>query len=114
MVDQYTSPTYAMNLAKMLKEIIDREIKGVIHTSGASRLSRYAQALKITQKFGLSEDLILKVRSDEMEWKAERPKDSSLNVNKARKVLMQNKPQSFDEGLRQFAKDIHGIFSVTG
>ena len=75
MVDQYTSPTYAMNLAKMLKEIIDRGLKGIIHTSGASRLSRYEQALKIAQKFGLNEELILKVRSDEMGWKAKRPKD---------------------------------------
>jgi dTDP-4-dehydrorhamnose reductase len=107
--DQYTSPTYAMNLAEMLKEIIDRRIKGIIHASGASRLSRYEQALKVSREFGLNEDLILKARSDDMNWKAKRPKDSSLNVNKACKLLMQNKPKSFDDALAQFAKEIPDI-----
>jgi dTDP-4-dehydrorhamnose reductase len=104
-IDQYTSPTYAMDLAKMFKEIIDRRIKGIIHTSGTSRLSRYEQALKITREFGLNEQLILKARSEDMNWKAQRPNDSSLDVNKACKLLIQNKPKSFDDALAEFAKE---------
>jgi dTDP-4-dehydrorhamnose reductase len=109
--DQYTSPTYAIDLAKMLKEIIDRRIKGLIHTSGTSRLSRYEQALKITREFALNEELILKVRSGDMNWKAQRPNDSSLDVNKACKLLLQNKPKSFDDALRRFAKEAHDGYS---
>jgi len=113
-IDQYTSPTYAMNLADMLKEIIDRRTEGIIHTCGASRLSRYEQALKISREFGLNEKLILKVISDEMNWKAKRPKDSSLNMNKACKLLTQNKPKSFDDALAQFAKEIYDISLLNG
>jgi dTDP-4-dehydrorhamnose reductase len=37
--DQFTSPTYGMNLGVMLKEIIDRRIRGIIHTSGCKNSS---------------------------------------------------------------------------
>jgi dTDP-4-dehydrorhamnose reductase len=111
-IDQYTSPTYAMDLAKTFEEIIDRRIKGLIHTSGTSRLSRYEQALKITREFGLNEQLILKVRSEDMNWKAQRPNDSSLDVNKACKLLIQNKPKSFDDALSEFAKEAHDVTDI--
>ena len=104
LTDQVTSPTYAMNLANMLTEIIERRTNGLIHTSGASSLSRYEQALKICSVFKLNEEYILKARSNEMNWKASRPKDSSLNVDKASKILC-NKPQTFDHALEQFAKE---------
>ena len=111
-IDQYTSPTYAMDLAKMLKEIIDRRIRGLIHTSATSRLSRYEQALKITKEFGLNEELILKVRSKDLNWKAQRPNDSSLDVNKACKLLIQNKPKRFDDALARFAKEARDAYSL--
>ena len=108
LTDQFTSPTYTVNLASMLEEIIERRISGLIHASGASRLSRYEQALKICSIFGLNENLILKIRSNEMNWKAKRPKDSSLNVNKASNVLY-NKPETFDQALKQFANEINHL-----
>ena len=104
-IDQHTSPTYALNLAKMLEELIDRRIRGIIHTSGASRLSRYEQALKISRQFGFNEELILEATSNDMNWKAIRPKDSSLNITKATKLL-QNKPESFDDALAAFADEL--------
>jgi dTDP-4-dehydrorhamnose reductase len=91
----------------MFKEIIDRRINGLIHTSGASRLSRYEQALKITRMFGFNAELILKVKSEDINWKAQRPNDSSLDVNKACKLLVQNKPKGFDDALTEFAKEVH-------
>jgi dTDP-4-dehydrorhamnose reductase len=105
MTDQYTSPTYAMNLSKMIKEIIDRRIKGVIHVSGASRLSRYEQALEVAKLLGLDRTLILNVRMDEMGMKANRPRDSSLNTSKASKIL-RFKPETFGLGLEQFVTEL--------
>jgi len=104
LTDQFTSPTYAKNLANMLTEIIERRMNGLIHTSGASSLSRYEQALKICSVFKLNKDLIVKARSSEMNWKAARPKDSSLNVDKASNILY-NKPEDFEQALKQFAKE---------
>jgi dTDP-4-dehydrorhamnose reductase len=105
MTDQYTSPTYAMNLSKMIKEIVDRRIKGIIHISGASRLSRYEQALEVAKLLGLDRAFILKGGMDEMMMKANRPRDSSLNTSKASKIL-RFKPETFGRGLEQFVKEL--------
>jgi dTDP-4-dehydrorhamnose reductase len=106
LADQFTSPTYTKNVTHMLTEIIERRIKGFIHISGASRLSRFQQALKICDVFNLNKEFILDAMSNEMNWKAHRPKDSSLNVDKACTILS-NKPGSYDEMLQQFADDLN-------
>ena len=81
--DQYVSPTLNTNLAEMLLEITQRKILGILHTAGGTRVSRYEYALKLTEVFNLNTDLIKPAKMGEMPWKAKRPKDSSLNVNKA-------------------------------
>ena len=39
LIDQFTSPTYIPNLSRMLIEISERRITGIIHTAGASKIS---------------------------------------------------------------------------
>lgn len=102
--DQITSPTYAGNLAEMLLEIADKRIKGVIHTAASTRSSRYDQALEIATVFGLDKSLIKPARMADMNWKAKRPKNSSLNVDKASGILSK-KPIPFSKGLAIFASE---------
>jgi len=45
--DQYITPTLNTSLAKMLLEIAERELKGIFHLAGATRVSRYDFALQI-------------------------------------------------------------------
>jgi dTDP-4-dehydrorhamnose reductase len=104
--DQYTSPTYAMSLATMLIEIIAKKITGLIHISGSSRVSRYEQALMIAEVFGLHLDNIVKAHVSDMSWKAKRPKDSSLNVDKASQIL-DNKPERFDTAIRKLKNELN-------
>jgi dTDP-4-dehydrorhamnose reductase len=58
LTDQITSPTYALNLAQMMFEIIDERVKGIMHLSGSSQISRFKQALEIASVYGLNKDLI--------------------------------------------------------
>lgn len=101
--DQYTSPTYGPNLGIMLTEIVDHRIKGIIHIAGKDKLSRYQQAKIIADVFRLDNGLILKARIEDMGWRARRPRDSSLNVEKAEKTL-DNKPQGFHEAIKDLAR----------
>ena len=50
LVDQFTSPTYVPNLSKMLIEIAKRQIPDLIHLAGATRISRYEMAEKLSDK----------------------------------------------------------------
>ena len=85
--DQYISPTLNTLLAQALMEVIELRLSGVLHIAG-ERMNRYKFALKIAEVLGLSKSLIKKVDMKSMsKWVAKRPRDSSLNTEKSRKIL---------------------------
>ena len=102
--DQYVSPTLNTNLAEMLLEIAQRKTLGILHTAGGTRVSRYEYALKLAEVFNLNMDLIKPAKIDEMSWKAKRPKDSSLNVNKAT-ALLNKKPLTLNQAFKVMKKE---------
>ena len=48
--DQFTSPKYIPNLSRMLIEISERRITGMMQTAGASKNSRYQMARMVSDK----------------------------------------------------------------
>jgi dTDP-4-dehydrorhamnose reductase len=85
--DQFSSPTLNTSLSAMLIEIAERELPGIIHAAGASRLNRFDFAVGLAKTFGLDASLIRAIQAKDLPWKARRPTDSSLNVEKAQKLL---------------------------
>lgn len=98
LADQYVSPTLNTNLAEMLLEACERRLTGVYHMSGATRVSRYEFAVRLAETFDLNKDLVKEAKMKDMNWVATRPKDSSLDVSKVRKVL-KVKPMNLSEAL---------------
>jgi len=98
LTDQYVSPTFNINLAEMLLEIAERKITGILHTAGATRVSRYEFSLKLAEVFNLNTHLIKPAEMNEMLWQAKRPKDSSLNVSRAN-ALLHRKPLKLESAL---------------
>ena len=80
LVDQFTSPTFVPNLSKMLIEIATKELVGIFHTAGATKISRYHFAEMIAEKLNLEKKFLRPTSMSEMNWKAKRPKDSSLDT----------------------------------
>lgn len=103
--DQFVSPTLSSNLAEMLCEICERNLTGIFHLSGATRIDRYSFAVRIAETFGLDKNLIQPVSSSEMSWVAKRPRDSSLDVSKASDVL-KLKPLSLGEALKRLYSEL--------
>lgn len=106
-LDQFITPTLNTNLAEMLLEIAERKLKGIFHLAGATRISRFEFALKVAEFFELDEKLIKPAKMEEMKWVAKRPKDSSLDVLKAQKIL-KNKPYTLEKSLKILKKEIRG------
>jgi len=104
LTDQHVSPTLNSNLADMLLEIAEKETMGTLHTAGASRVSRYEFALKLAEVFDLNKHAIKPAEIDDMQWKAKRPKDSSLNVSKA-KALLNATPLKLNQALNMMRKE---------
>ena len=105
LTDQYTSPTYVPNLSKMIIEVSTKQINGIIHLAGSTRISRYDFAVMIAEKLGLDKSLLLKAKTEDMSWKAKRPKDSSLDVTKATEILNE-KPQTIQQSLSLFIDEM--------
>ena len=105
LIDQFTSPTYIPNLSRMLIEISERHITGIVHAAGASKISRYQMASMISDKLNLDSTLLKQISIDEMKWVAQRPKDSSLDVSRASSILNE-KPQKIDQSLNRFIDEM--------
>ncbi len=87
LTDQYVSPTLNTLLAEAIIEIIDMKPMGILHVAG-ERMNRYEFAVKIAETLNLPKDKIHKASIKDMKhWKAKRPRDSSLNTDKAKRLL---------------------------
>ena len=97
-MDQYTSPSYVPNISKMMIEVINKKITGIIHLADSTRISRYDFAVLIAKKMNISQEFFKPIKIDQMNWKAQRPMDSSLDTTKAYKML-KNKPQKLEKSI---------------
>jgi dTDP-4-dehydrorhamnose reductase len=105
LTDQFSSPTLNTNAAQMLLEACEKKLHGTYHIAGALRISRYDFAIRLAEKLDLDKSLIKKARMEDMLWKAQRPKDSSLIILKAQKAL-KTKPMSLDEALIRLKEEL--------
>jgi dTDP-4-dehydrorhamnose reductase len=85
--DQYSSPTFADNLAEALLRLAKHSENGLFHTAGRSCLSRYEFGIKLAEIFDYSTSLVQPVLTSEFRQVAERPKNSCLEVAKAEQTL---------------------------
>lgn len=62
--DQFGSPTYCLDLALFIRDLIETEHYGIYHASNQGLCSRYEFAITILQMAGLSNVPLLPVRTD--------------------------------------------------
>jgi len=84
--DQFNTPTLADDLAELILELIKKEKWGIFHISGSERISRFDFALKLAEVFDLNKDLIKPITTEQLNWIAKRPMDSSLDVSKISRI----------------------------
>ena len=102
--DQWNSPTLNVSMAEMILQILEKRVNGIFHLAGATRLSRYEFAEHLAETFNLDPKYIKPVQSEHIKWIAKRPKDSSLDVNKAKRTLA-IKPLEIREALETMKKE---------
>ena len=102
--DQWNSPTLNVSMAEMILQILEKRVNGIFHLAGATRLSRYEFAERLAETFNLDPKYIKPVQSEHIKWIAQRPKDSSLDVSKAKRTLA-IKPLEIREALEIMKKE---------
>lgn len=83
--DQYNTPTLSIDCAEAIRELLKNNARGIYHTAGSERVSRYEFARQIASFYALDESLIEPITSDILKQKAKRPRDSSLDTAKVGK-----------------------------
>jgi len=95
--DQIVTPTFIDDIVYALDTLINNDAKGIFHVAGSQAISRYDMAVETAYAFGFDKKLITPVNSSEFKQPAQRPKNTSLNINKMRNLGI--KMSSFKEGI---------------
>jgi len=104
--DQFISPTLNTDLSEQLISLIKKNAKGLFHTTGGERISRYDFTTKLSEVFNYDNNLINPIKMNDINWVAKRPIDSSLDVSKVSKF---KKPYKVHEALELLRRDMGGI-----
>ena len=110
--DQYSSPTFADNLAEALLRLAKYSGNGIFHTAGKSCMSRYEFAVKLAELFGYPSRKIQPVYTSEFKQLAVRPKNSCLKVDKAEhslKMRFYTAEEGIKEMRRQAPSEVRGV-----
>lgn len=86
-VDQVSCPTYCPNLAEMIKECCDKNIKGIINLVGPDILDRFTFAVKVAEQLNLNKDFLQGIETKMLGQLAPRPLKAGLKIDKALSLL---------------------------
>ena len=94
--DVYFSPLHVDDLSSIIERIIDRPVFGLYHCTSSDSISKYNFGKKMAEIFQLSDLNINRVSVDSMKFKANRPKNMTLDVKKIGLALECNLPSAID------------------
>ncbi len=85
--DQFRSPIYVVNLAEILLELTKTTWQGILHLGSPDRISRYDFIKLFFQIHKIENIPVIPVRMQDVQLKASRPSDLTLNINLAKNIL---------------------------
>lgn len=100
--DQINSPTLIDDICYSIIKLINQT--GIFNVAGSESISRYDFALKIAEVFNLNKNLIEPVTSEELNQRAVRPKNLSLDISKITSLGIEM--SNIEEGLLKMKKQI--------
>ncbi len=86
-VDQFSSPTYARDLAGAVKELVSSDQGGIFNIVGSQVMNRYEFAKIVCNAFALDAELLVPVKTSQLNQKALRPLNAGLKINKVSKLI---------------------------
>jgi dTDP-4-dehydrorhamnose reductase len=104
--DVFFTPTLVNALIPVLFAMSERKLTGLYHVAGSEKISKFEFARKVAAIFGFDPARITPCNVNEVDLRAVRPLDISLNVGKTSRALDRSMP-TVDAGLREF-RDLRG------
>ena len=85
--DQYRTPIPVNDLARAIWEVVQHDYQGILHLGGTQKVNRYEVGIMLCDLFQLNKELLIPVKSAEVQLKTPRPLDCSLNIALAKSIL---------------------------
>ena len=102
--DVWENPLYNKQAAEAIWQVTKKEVAGVIHLAGQTRLNRYELAVATAKAFRLDPDLIKEVDSSFFPALTPRPRDTTFRIDRMIDRLSMQ-PLSINEGLKRMVAD---------
>lgn len=102
--DIYFTPILVNNLGKVLLEMYDKNIGGIFNITGSERCNKFYFAKEVAKIFGYSSEYVKESSSETIKFKAKRPLDASLNINKIKRLNFKTKLLNIDDSLKLMKK----------
>jgi dTDP-4-dehydrorhamnose reductase len=100
--DAYGTPTYAVDLAKRMRELVELDLPCVYHVTNSGEGASYADfARKVCELKGYDAQLLESALADSLKRPAPRPTSSKLACLFSEKFGL-SKMQSWEQGLEEF------------
>jgi dTDP-4-dehydrorhamnose reductase len=104
--DQTGSPTYSVDLSKVLAVLIQRNAHGIFHAVNSGQCTWYSFARKILEFTGLSGVKVIPITTEELNQPASRPRYSVLSCQKLeREIGMTLRP--WWEAVRDYVESLN-------
>ncbi|MBU0459991.1 MAG: N-acetylneuraminate synthase family protein [Nanoarchaeota archaeon] len=94
------NPISVINLAAVINEVIKRDISSVFNVGGPEKIDKYNFGIKIAKIFDFDKSLIKQGISNQINFFAPRPKNTTMDISKAQKTF-DTKLLSVGEGLEE-------------
>ena len=104
-VDQWVSPSLALNVADMLAELATRRLPGIWNVAGAEVVNRMQFGEALADVFALDRRLLVSTRIADAGLASPRPPRSGLKVGKALAAL-EARPLGLRASLEQFRAEV--------
>jgi dTDP-4-dehydrorhamnose reductase len=103
--DQFRAPTWADDLAFATLASFENKGFGVFNTVGSECMSMHAFVSRMAKYYKQPQELVIKIKSDELQQVANRPLKTCLNTNKAKNEFNYS-PISIEESLMILEKEL--------
>lgn len=101
--DVYFNPLYVDQLSEIIIKLIDIKVEGILNIASDTKLNKYDFLLEIADVFGFDKKLVKKKSVKEVEFKARRPQNTTLNTDLLNEII--GFTPSFKDGVKRMYSD---------
>ena len=93
--DEWRTPLALVDAARAVQSALDQQLRGLFHVGGSERLSRWEGGVRLAQRLGFPETLVVRASRKGFPAPEPRPADVSLCSERFRQAVPQWQPHRF-------------------